>query len=100
MRGSLLDLRRRGRQIAVGDTAQQLLLLQDPNDAQSAVIRDTNDIVGSQGVFRRDFVDVAPPRPDTCTHVPDTDGFTMEPHSRDACPHEANSFAGSTGGTP
>ena len=51
--------------------------LQDPNDAQSAVIRDTNDSVGSQGVFRRDFVDVAPPLPDTCTHVPDTDGFTI-----------------------
>ena len=51
--------------------------LVDPNNAQSAVVRDANDIVGSQGVFRRDFVDAQRPLPDTCNGVPDTDGFIV-----------------------
>jgi cytochrome c peroxidase len=51
--------------------------LLDPNNAQSAVIRDTNDIVGSQGVFRRDFVDATQPLLDRCVGVPDTDGFAV-----------------------
>src|SRR5438874_1478986 len=40
--------------------------LVNPNNAQSAVVRDANDIVGSQGVFRRDFVAAQRPLPDTC----------------------------------
>ena len=34
--------------------------LEDPNNIASRVISDSNDIAGSQGVFRADFVDIVP----------------------------------------
>jgi cytochrome c len=34
--------------------------LADTNDIKSAVLSDSNDVTGSQGVFRSDFVDVVP----------------------------------------
>ena len=42
-------------------------------DANSDVMFDTDDVTSSQGVFRRDFVSVAPDADgnDTCTSVPD-----------------------------
>jgi len=51
--------------------------LEDPNNINSKVISDTNDIAGSQGVFRADFVDIVPgsdkdnvtPKPDEIFNV-------------------------------
>ena len=47
--------------------------LSDVNDSASAVVSDTDDISGSQGVFLRDFVQIGfgSPASDTCTSVPD-----------------------------
>jgi cytochrome c peroxidase len=56
-------------------------LLADPNNADSAVLRDANDVVSSQGVIRRDFVDAPSASQqdavDRCTHVADPQGFTI-----------------------
>ncbi|PYR16420.1 MAG: cytochrome-c peroxidase [Acidobacteria bacterium] len=48
-------------------------LLSDVNNRASAVVRDTDDISGSQGVFLRTFVQIGfgSPASDTCTSVPD-----------------------------
>ncbi len=48
------------------------------NDRLSPAVSDTNDIVSSQGVFNRDFVNVIPGIPfDVVTTSPDTDGFKV-----------------------
>ena len=67
--------------------------LADINNRGSAVLFDTNDVTSSQGVIRRDFVDVntpgtllglpllttttSDPSFDTCNRVADPDGFTV-----------------------
>lgn len=51
--------------------------LSDPNDTTSTVVRDTNDVTSSQGVFRRDFTDVAPPGADSCQRLADPEGFSV-----------------------
>lgn len=46
--------------------------LADPNNASSTVISDSNDVAGSQGVFRSQFVDVVPGSDkDNVTPLPD-----------------------------
>jgi cytochrome c peroxidase len=61
-------------------------LLSDPNNRTSPVLRDSNDTVGSQGVFFRNFSEVQtfiPPfqrgiaTPDICSSVPDPDNFQV-----------------------
>lgn len=52
--------------------------LSDPNDRDSLVVSDTNDVVGSQGVTRTKFVDaVAGKSRDEAQSTPDTDGFQV-----------------------
>src|SRR5207244_12812131 len=65
--------------------------LTDVNNRASTVLFDTNDVTSSQGVFRRDFVDVVTPGTlqvlpllattdtsvDRCNRVADPDGFTV-----------------------
>lgn len=52
--------------------------LSNPNDRNSVVLSDTNDIVGSQGVHYRDFVRVVPGVPvDVSLVTPDPDGFEI-----------------------
>ena len=65
--------------------------LTDVNNRASTVLFDTNDVASSQGVFRRDFVDVVTPGTlqvlpplattdtsvDRCNRVADPDGFTV-----------------------
>ena len=61
--------------------------LADLNNRTSTVVRDSNDTVGSQGVFNRNFVSVPnlnnqgglsmPQAADVCTSVADPDGFTI-----------------------
>jgi cytochrome c peroxidase len=45
-------------QLAVGDYPFHKLA--DPNNIQSNVLSDTNDVTGSQGVFKTKFVDIVP----------------------------------------
>jgi len=47
--------------------------LQDPNDANSTILFDTDDVTSSQGVFSRKFVSIDPDPQghDTCTDEPD-----------------------------
>ena len=53
-------------------------LLADPNNRNSAVLRDTNDITGSQGVKFRKFVEVVPGVPiDVTLFMGDPDGFKV-----------------------
>jgi cytochrome c peroxidase len=66
--------------------------LSNPNDRDSSVIHDSNDTVGSQGVFNRNFVSVpfldfkqglsVPQAADVCTSTPDADGFSMPSHGQ------------------
>jgi cytochrome c peroxidase len=62
--------------------------LADPDRRGSAVLQDSNDVVGSAGVFNRKFVAVGsspivhdpnrvPSVPDVCTSVDDPDGFQV-----------------------
>jgi cytochrome c peroxidase len=52
--------------------------LADPNDRNSAVLRDTNDVGSSQGVFHRIFVDTDPGQAvDGTNPAPDPDGFRV-----------------------
>jgi cytochrome c peroxidase len=52
--------------------------LADPNNRLSAVLRDSNDIVSSQGVFNAEFQDVVPGSDkDKVTFKPDPDGFKV-----------------------
>ncbi|KST68524.1 cytochrome C peroxidase [Mastigocoleus testarum BC008] len=52
--------------------------LQDPDDKNSTVLADTNDVVSSQGVFNSEFVDVVPGRAeDKVNFKPDEDGFRV-----------------------
>ncbi|HYO95650.1 MAG TPA: cytochrome c peroxidase [Polyangiaceae bacterium] len=52
--------------------------LSNPNDRNSAVVRDTNDVVGSQGVHYRKFLYVTPGVPvDISLLVDDPDGFDV-----------------------
>jgi cytochrome c peroxidase len=52
--------------------------LADPNNRGSAVLRDSNDIVSSQGVFNAEFQDVVPGSDkDKVTFKPDPDGFKV-----------------------
>ena len=45
---------------------------------KGAVLRDSNDVTSSQGVFRRDFVSVTKGSAvDTCNRVPDPNGFSV-----------------------
>jgi cytochrome c peroxidase len=53
-------------------------LLSNPNDRTSAVVRDTNDIAGSQGVKFRKFLYVIPGVPiDATLFMDDPDGFKV-----------------------
>jgi len=52
--------------------------LADPNDRTSEVLRNSNDITSSQGVFNAEFQDVVPgSAQDTVQYKPDTDGFRV-----------------------
>lgn len=52
--------------------------LSDPNNRNSSVLSDTNDVVGSQGVHYRDFLYVVPGLPvDVSLLTPDPDGFEV-----------------------
>jgi cytochrome c peroxidase len=52
--------------------------LADPNNRNSAVVRDSNDIVSSQGVFNAEFQDVVPGTDkDKVIFKPDPDGFKV-----------------------
>ena len=70
----------------ISATAFPSHLLSDPSNANSTVVRDTNDTLGSQGVFFRNFSEVPtfiPPfqrgiaTPDICTSVPDPNKFQV-----------------------
>src|SRR5579859_687770 len=62
-------------------------MLANPSDRNSRVISDSNDIVGSSGVFNRNFLaagtsptassDRVPSVPDVCQSVADPDGFQV-----------------------
>ncbi len=46
--------------------------LRDPNDRESAVVKDANDVTSSQGVFNTKFIDVIPGNPkDQVSFLPD-----------------------------
>ncbi|HEY9632046.1 MAG TPA: cytochrome c peroxidase [Coleofasciculaceae cyanobacterium] len=52
--------------------------LENPNNRSSKVVRNTNDIVSSQGVFNAEFRDVVPGKDkDLVDYKPDTDGFQV-----------------------
>jgi cytochrome c peroxidase len=52
--------------------------LADPNNRNSAVVSDTNDVASSQGVFNTAFMGVTPGTPtDSTMPVPDPDGFQV-----------------------
>ena len=52
--------------------------LADPNNRASAVLKDTNDITSSQGVFNAEFKDVVPgSAEDKVEYKPDQDGFKV-----------------------
>ncbi|HKQ72000.1 MAG TPA: cytochrome c peroxidase [Polyangiaceae bacterium] len=53
-------------------------LLSNPNDRNSSVLRDTNDVAGSQGVTYREFLYVVPGLPiDVTAFAEDPDGFEV-----------------------
>jgi cytochrome c peroxidase len=52
--------------------------LSDPNDRNSTVLRDSNDVVSSQGVFNTTLVSVVPGQAEeNVTVTPDEDGFRV-----------------------
>ncbi|HVH41968.1 MAG TPA: cytochrome c peroxidase [Labilithrix sp.] len=52
--------------------------LADPNDRNSTVLADTNDVASSQGVFNQKFVSILPGLPiDLVSNEPDPDGFRV-----------------------
>jgi cytochrome c peroxidase len=69
---------------AVGPNAQlsaalfPLRVLANPRDRASPALRDTNDVVSSQGVFAATFLGIVPGRAEErATMVPDPDGFRV-----------------------
>ncbi|MBE0568716.1 MAG: cytochrome-c peroxidase, partial [Deltaproteobacteria bacterium] len=76
-------------------------LLTDPADTNSAVLRDTNDVVSSQGVFHADFLgsdplqmhDTGSPIPDPVFHVSGINTRRVEPRNTPTVINSVFNFA-------